>query len=316
MSMYGSNSIAWFLVGGYSLLSAKLQGLTAKIEAIQARTDGLGDSAEEHTPVGLKRGMLTQEGAFFDDRLAGLHQAMKDAPGLTRVTCLSLAGNVVGQPFVGFEGAVHTGYEVLAKLGDLTKANVTYLVSGALEHGKVLQELATKTEDWNGTTLDNSASSSNGGSGYLQVVSSFGAFTGKIQHSSDGSTWVDLITFTTVTSSPTAQRSTVTGTVNRFLRFTGNVWGEASPSLSPSASTSLSPSVSASASTSPSRSPSSSVSPSISTSGSISPSASASASRSPSASVSPSVSASASASPSSEAGIYGTVTVMAGFYRA
>lgn len=317
---YGSQSVL-FLVDGYNLVTSKLKALRYKHEAMQERTDGLGDAWEESTPIGLSKVELAQDGAFFDTTLNRIHTAMvglssQTPASVARVVCAAFAGNTLGNPMTGFEGAFTTQYDVLAEIGKLTKANAAYAVSGALDHGIILQELATKTEDWNNASVDdNGGSSSSGGVGYLQVSASFGAFTGKIQHSTDNVSWADLVAFSTVTASPDAERKTVSGTVNRYLRFIGAVWGDASLSLSPSSSLSPSASISPTASASPSRSPSSSVSPSMSASGSISPSASASASLSPSASVSPSSSTSASPSPSAEAGIYGTVTVFCGFTR-
>lgn len=303
---YGSASI-FFLVDGYNLISNKLKGLRFKHTEKNERTDGLGDSAEEHTPVGVSMIELAQEGAFFDTALNRIHTAMKDAPptspqATARIACLGFAGNTLAEPFVGCQGYTES-YEPVAQLGALTKANVVHRVSGALDKGLILYPLTTQTNDFTGTTVDGTAQSTNGGVGYLQVTSSFGAFTGVIEHSSDTNTWATLITFTEVTSSPAARRATVSGTVRRYLRFNGTVWGDAS------ASPSLSPSVSASASASATRSASASISPSLSSS------ASASASRSPSTSLSPSVSASASVSPSSEAGINGTATVFCGFAR-
>lgn len=317
---YGSQSVL-FLVDGYNLVTSKLKALRYKHEALQEGTTGLGDSWEESTPTGLSKVELAQDGAFFDTTLNRIHTAMVGLSSQTpasaaRVVCAAFAGNTLGNEMTGFEGAFTTQYDVLAEVGKLTKANVGYVVSGQLDQGVILQELATKTEDWNNTSVDdNGGSSSSGGVGYLQVTESFGAFTGKIQHSTDNVAWADLITFATVSAAPDAERKTVSGTVNRYLRFIGTVWGDASPSRSPSASVSPSVSISPTASASPSRSPSASTSPSNSASGSISPTASASASRSPSASVSPSASTSASPSPSSEAGIAGTVTVFCGFAR-
>uniref|UniRef100_UPI003BB56F59 hypothetical protein n=1 Tax=Thermoanaerobacterium sp. DL9XJH110 TaxID=3386643 RepID=UPI003BB56F59 len=80
---------------------------------------------------------------------------------------------------------------------------------------------AAASADGNGTTVDNAASSSNGAVAHLHVT----GFTGlsnaviKVTHSTDNfsSSDVDLITFSTV-SGLTSQRSTVTGTVNRYVR--------------------------------------------------------------------------------------------------
>lgn len=339
---FGSASV-WCLVDGYNLISNKLKGLRYKIEALRERSDGLGDAWEEHTPTGLSRAELAQEGAFWDTTQFRIHAAMANSLPTTpqasvRIACLGMAGHTAGESFVGFQGAYTATYDVLGTVGGLTKANVQYAITGQADHGIVIQPLAAFTQDLVSASVDNGAATTGGGIGYLQIVApgSFGAFTGRLEHSADNSAWEVLLTFS-AGSAPSAQRQTVTGTVKRYLRFGGVVWGDLSasssisqsPSVSPSvsasasASPSLSPSVSASASASPSLSPSTSLSPSASTSlspsSSLSPSLSASSSLSrslsPSSSISPSVSASASASPSSETGIQGSVTVFCGFVR-
>ena len=147
--------------------------------------------------------------------------------------CVGFAGNTTGYPFVGYEGTFSNEYEVLAESGALTKANVTFTMSGKRSgNGKILQPLATKTADWDttSTSVDNSASSASGGEGFLQCTacSGFSAFVGKIRHSADDSTYADLITFTDNVTDPFAERKTVSGTVNRYLAFDGNVTGTGS----------------------------------------------------------------------------------------
>lgn len=68
---------------------------------------------------------------------------------------------------------------------------------------------------------DNGGSTAFGAQAYLQLT----AFTGtditvKIQHSSDGTTWADLMTFAQVTAAPSAQRISVSNatTVNEFVQ--------------------------------------------------------------------------------------------------
>lgn len=156
MSMYGGSTIGFWLVRGYSLLGAKLQGISRKVAAKQERTDGLGDSWEEYTPTGMKVSTLTQEGAFFDTGTNLLHEAMKTAPTTaTAVACLAHEGNTIGKHFFGWGGAIHTGYEVLGKLGGLTKADVTYAISGEADEGIILQSLAAKTSDGNTEGAEN-----------------------------------------------------------------------------------------------------------------------------------------------------------------
>lgn len=338
---FGGQSVL-FLVDGYSLIANKLKGLRYKHLARQQDSTGLGDTYQEFTPTGMNGLELAQDGAFFDTDENRIHTAMAAAPPTSpqtsvRIACLGFEGDVLGNGFVGFQGNYTETYDVVAQLNELTRANVVHRLTGQIDHGIILHPLAAHTEDFNGSTYDGSAASTGGGIGYLQITSQFGAFTGRIEDSADGISWQTLLTFTTVSAAPNAQRATVSGTVRRYLRFCGVVWGTVSPSasvspsssISPSASTSISPSsslspsvsasASASASLSPSAStslsPSASTSPSSSLSPSVSASASASPSRSPSASTSPSVSASASVSPSAESGVQGNVTVFAGFRR-
>ena len=72
-----------------------------------------------------------------------------------------------------------------------------------------------------GTGVDNAASSANGCVAYLEAMSLVsGTCVVKVQHSTDNVTFTDLITFTSVTTAgvPFAQRSTASGTINRYLR--------------------------------------------------------------------------------------------------
>lgn len=83
-----------------------------------------------------------------------------------------------------------------------------------------------------GTAVDNAASTANGGVGTLHVIAIAGASPNvvfKIQHSTDNSSWVDLITFTAVTAVG-AERSEVAAstTIRRYLRMTATESGTTS----------------------------------------------------------------------------------------
>lgn len=78
------------------------------------------------------------------------------------------------------------------------------------------------------SSVDNAASSANGGVGVLHVPTNTvnGNTTIKIQHSADNASFADLVSFTAVSSSAiTSQMSAVTGTVNRYLRVTASTAG-------------------------------------------------------------------------------------------
>lgn len=86
--------------------------------------------------------------------------------------------------------------------------------------GVLLHPATSLSSTTNGTSVDNGAASSNGGSAILQLLAVSSAnFALKIQHSTDDSNWSDLITFTTTGGAITAEHSGVAGTVNRYLRF-------------------------------------------------------------------------------------------------
>jgi len=159
MSKIGSSGFSVLLVNGYDLLAAKLQGFSHKVESITEPSHGLGDDHEEHTPVGVSRATLTQDGAFFDDAANGFHAAYRSSGGAAdRILSFAYAGNAIGKAFTGAQGALKVGYEVLVKVGSLTKANAMYVIDGAIEDGVIVQHAVSKSADWNtktdGTIVD------------------------------------------------------------------------------------------------------------------------------------------------------------------
>ena len=224
------------LVDGYNVLSNKLTSLSEKATSEMTDTTGLGDSFYETSPIGRTTLEVVQEGAFFDTTAAYSHAAFSGSlpsspQSSARVMCVGFAGQTTGYPFVGFEGAYSMTYEVLAELGNLQKANVTYTMTGKRSAGVILQPLAAKTADWNtqSSPVDNSASTASGGEGFMQVTAAtgFSAFVGTIQHSADDISYATLIDFTDLVAIG-AERKTVSGTVNRYLAFSGNVTGSGS----------------------------------------------------------------------------------------
>jgi hypothetical protein len=157
---FGSSK-ALFLVSGYNMLAAKLEGLRYKIESLIDRTDGEGDAWEEYTPNGVSKAEVAQEGGYFDTAAGSSHEALKDSAGAARVVCLGLGGNAIGQPFVGFQGVYQQDYEVLSKRGALTRANASYVVSGRADQGSILHALTAETTDpattEPGNAVDNTA---------------------------------------------------------------------------------------------------------------------------------------------------------------
>ena len=224
-------------VDGYNMLSNKITGLREKASSQLVETTGIGDTFEEQAPTGLTTVEVVQEGAFFDTTANYSHAAFSGSvptspQATTRIMCSGFAGQTTGYPMVGYQGNYTQDYEVVATLGDLQRANVTYAMSGQRDAGVILQPRAAQTDSWDTTStpVDNSASTSDGGVGYIQctAASGFSGFVGKVRHSADDVTYSDLVSFTDDVSAPFAERVTVSGTVNRYLSFTGIITGTGS----------------------------------------------------------------------------------------
>lgn len=226
MTRYGSPSVEVALFDGRSIIGT-LAELEFDKEAVVEDVTVLGDDDEQWAAVGLKRGSLRQRG-FFDDAANSVHDHLVALTQRTAVICLE--GNTFSKRFVGWAGAITTHYRRIATKGELHKAEGDYQVTGQVEEGIILAAHTAVTADpGTNPSIDNGASSANGGSGYFELsaltLGGYTNFVAKVRHSTDNSVFVDLITFTAATSAPTGQRLTVAGTVNRYTRaewdFTG-----------------------------------------------------------------------------------------------
>lgn len=222
MAKYSSKDVAFCLLDGYSILGTRTD-VSWKKSAETEETTGLGVADVEHAATGLKRAELTQNG-FYDDAAGSANAALVGSVGAARVLCIGVEGNAKGRRFTGFAGAMQSDYERVASRGALHRANASHLGSGKVEEGIILHELAAETTDPGNTdaaSVDNAASSANGGTGYAQVSAlTLGGFSNvglSVRHSADNVTFAALINFANVSAAPAAERKTVTGTVNRYL---------------------------------------------------------------------------------------------------
>lgn len=220
MARYGSGQVGFLLSGGYDLLGTSTE-LTIEREAILEETTVLGGADEEHAFVGVKRGRITQNG-FYDDAADSSNDAMV---GLAeRVLVIGLEGNTVGKKFVGFAGAIQHMYSRVMSRGALHRANAEYQANGAIEEGVIIHTHSQETAasgNTEGSSVDNGASSASGGAGYLEISAlTLGGYTDvtvKVRDSANDIAYADLVTFANVSAKPTAERKTVTGTVERYL---------------------------------------------------------------------------------------------------
>lgn len=229
---HGSSEFATFLVNGCNMLTAKPKAVTWKIESLMERTDGLGDTYEAMSPTGLSKLTLSQAGAFWDTTVKGLHDQFKTPSIVPYTVVLGPAGVGPGAIAYTIQGVVTASYEVVAQVGALTKANVTYQVNGPAATGELVQPYTSYTADWDTKTApgpaDYGAATTNGGTAYLTVASMDAGITSLvvvIKHSTDNVTYTTLGTFATVTVAPNQQQLPIVGTINRYVTIVGDLTG-------------------------------------------------------------------------------------------
>ena len=182
-----------------------------------------GDAARR-IQVGLKDGKLSAEG-IFDNAAVGTPdsdtQLRLALDAVEPPICFCPEGAAINNPVELIAGA-ETGYSIESPVDGITAVKAEAMASHGLERCLSLHDMVSENAGTvNSASVDNGASSALGCVGVIQVTSvTAGSAAIKIQHSTDNSVWVDLITFTSVAAAgaPAAQRIVVAGTVNRYLR--------------------------------------------------------------------------------------------------
>jgi hypothetical protein len=169
--------------------------------------------------AGHTDGSVSFEG-LFDGSADAVDEIFEEALGEGPILTVSTDGSAVGRRAV-LLNSKSTSYEVSSPLTDVVAVSGEAVADGGLDYGIWLACQAVVSNTLTGTGQDASASSSNGGVAHLHVTANNrdGTTVAKVQASADNSTWADLITFATIsTSTETSERVEVTGTVARYLR--------------------------------------------------------------------------------------------------
>lgn len=208
--------------------SSYFNDVSAATTVETAETSTFGSSAKEYIP-GLMDGTVSLSGLFEGTADTGTDDYFSTILGGSTKQKVIVAeeGHALGYRAVMLESDA-TSYEVSGAIADVVQASAEFQSTEGVEHGVILSSGAAVSATGNGTSVDNSASSANGGVGYVSVPANTrnGNVTIKIQQSADNSTFTDLITFTVVSSATkTSERVEVTGTVARYLRVSYTVAG-------------------------------------------------------------------------------------------
>lgn len=209
-------------------LSGYLRSVDVGKERELADATVLTDTGHRFIP-GLDVGSLSFEGLFDNTYAApGLDDEMfTDNAGGVAVVTVGESGFALGSRVQSLE-VRQNNYAISSPVGDVVSISASWTSEGGVDSGVSLRDLSSASATANGSSVDNAASSANGAVAALHVTTNTrnGTVVVKVQHSTDNSAWSDLLTFTTVASSTTtAERVAVTGTVNRYLRASWTVAG-------------------------------------------------------------------------------------------
>ena len=194
---------------------------TAEVEALDATT--LCQSSRKFVP-GMRNGTVSMSGIWDYDstNLDEIHNVFSTAyangsTGHAIVTLAALADGVDAMLF----SATQSSYNVDVQNGQLVTCTADFQTVDGLNFGDVIFTASVNNTTTDGTAYDKGAATSNGGY-FVAQVQNPNEYAGniKLQHSTDNSTWVDLVTFT-LTGAGAKYESfgqTVSGTVNRYVR--------------------------------------------------------------------------------------------------
>jgi len=163
---------------------------------------------------------------FYDPASGGIGRQLETAlgsntAGLGVLSIFDGDADAVGDTGVLGSEAIFKARQQPVAINDMVKLSGELEGNGRLGlNGKLLHPLAARTVTFNGSSLDNGASSANGGRANIHVTSITGTWTFKVQHSPDDSVWADLITFVAMTAIG-AQTLEVSGTIDRYTRIIG-----------------------------------------------------------------------------------------------
>ena len=202
-----------------------------------AETTAYGDTNKTYL-LGIRSGTLSLSGMWSADT-DGSDEELQALLGNATTPILTIRE---GAAAIGSRAIIaqanETSYAITNPVADIATisadfectpnqvSNLTFALAGGVQltagasiaHGSL----------GNLSSVDNAASSANGGAGTLHVPTNTvgGNTTIKIQHSANNASWADLISFTVIgASTKTSELKAVSGTVNRYLRATASTAG-------------------------------------------------------------------------------------------
>ena len=190
-----------------------------------AETTAFGNDDKNYI-AGDKDGTISLTG-MFDATADAILQPFLGSSTDTDI-CIGADGITDGKS-IFFGTGVVTNYGQSSPVGDVVATSLDLQADAGLFNGLVLDN-ATITATGNSTSTDNGAGTTNGGGAIAIVTGVSGTSTPtatiKIQHSTNDSTFVDLVTFTNFTAVGSQVSEIASGTtINRYLRVNYTITG-------------------------------------------------------------------------------------------
>lgn len=219
MAVHGkATGVVW---GGYDLTrmlnTITVAQKTDATDATMFQADGM-----EYV-VGLSDATVDGAGRYEGD-LNAARMAVEDALDQDTLTpvLVVLGGWVVGNR-VRLGQELSTKFDVASPVAGLVTTALNLQTSGAMDAGVLLLGPAESSASVVGATQDNGAATAAGGTVQVHVTENTRSTnsTVTLQHSVDGTTWVDLAVLPTVAAGAlSGVQQGVTGTIYRYTRIT------------------------------------------------------------------------------------------------
>ena len=206
---------AFILVGGRNVTPDHYT-LYETNEQILEQTNSLGDTWEEHLPVGIGKVGLEAAGGLYDNTVDRLMTAFQEKGATLQIVDYGFEGATTGTEGILLNGDYAASWKRIAERSGLTKAHALHTITGARKSGTVLHGISAETASSGTSAWYNHGSVTTGDiAGHLQLVAltlgSAVSFTVTILDSSDnGTTITARLTFTATTSAPNAYEQTAT----------------------------------------------------------------------------------------------------------
>lgn len=219
-------------------LSGKVSGFSASFEANLAETTTLLAGGTQVIP-GLVEGSISVDGRFDSEPGGGDTSLFTDFRNASQTDDGVLmtappAGLTVGYPAFILRGDA-AGFEVESQVDDAVSMSYEAQADNGVDWGVLLSDGSAVTTTTNGASVNNLASSANGGVAALHVDAVSGTtptMTVTIEHSPDNSAWATLATFTAATAETSEFITVAAGTtVDQYVRAVATVGGT-TPSFS------------------------------------------------------------------------------------